>query len=85
MSSQWSLTGHVNDHQDWKALLNGHKDCQYLGMTTTFTNFNSFPTSSKTILASPCNRQLKQTNSTKITFAKAIRNINSLTSKKSAT
>ena len=37
------------DHR--KAMLNGQHDCQYLDMTTTFINFNSFTTFSKTTFA----------------------------------
>ena len=34
-----------------RALLNGHHDCQYLDVTTTFTKFNYFATFSKAIFA----------------------------------
>ena len=34
-----------------KAMLNSCHDCQYLDVTTTFTNFNSFTTFYKTIFA----------------------------------
>ena len=46
-----------------KAVLNCHHDWQYLD-DTTLTNFNSFATSSETIFAMHCNRQVKQTKST---------------------
>ena len=34
-----------------KALSNGHDDCHYLDIATTFINFNPFANSSKTIFA----------------------------------
>ena len=44
-----------------KALLNGPHDRQYLDVTTTFTNFNSFSTFSKTIFAMLLKKQTKST------------------------
>ena len=41
-----------------KASLNGHHDCRYLDVTTTFTNFNSLTIFSKTIL--PCFKKTNQ-------------------------
>ena len=44
-AGQWSMSNSVCDCR--KALLNGGHDCQYLDVTTTFANFNTFTTFSK--------------------------------------
>ena len=50
-----------------KALLNGHRDCQYPDITTTFTNFNSFLSISKRIFAMFWNSQMLDKNTAQVT------------------
>ena len=48
---------------DRQKVSSGHHNSQYLDVTATFTNFNSFATSSKTIFLVFFNKQFKQTKS----------------------
>ena len=41
---------------------NSHHNSQYLDVITTFTNFNSFATSSKTIFLVLCSKQFNKSN-----------------------